>query len=113
MNNFQKSPANPSGTDLNPGDFPIGSPESRAAARAMIGPREIMIIVFMKPNGVYGGELCDSDHCTLGGKEYFRLPNESMDQFQDRVIDLQPSYADILLVMHPTEAAQPRQHDPE
>jgi hypothetical protein len=107
MNNFQKRQANPSGTDLNPGDFPIGSPESRAAARARtMVPKQIKVVVFKKPNGVYGGELCDSDRCTVGGKDYFRLPEESMDEFQDRVIKIQPPTSTAtLLVMHPTEAA--------
>jgi hypothetical protein len=77
-----------------PGDFPLYSPASRAAARAVlerlgsIDRPPNLVIVFMEPSPD-GPRQCDSVRATVDGGdmptvEFERLPEESLSEFQAR-----------------------------
>lgn len=68
----------------------IGSPESRAAARAMLSAFEFPILVrqfvsaVRDEQGEIIGVICDSKTASVNGAEFYRGKNESNEAFQDR-----------------------------
>jgi hypothetical protein len=105
--NYLHGPEDPvSGTDENavrPGDFPLRSPQSRAAARAMAERFQTLpdiISVYVEPlfdgegKHVYGGQRCDSVHASVDYAEnrtyYDRNPGESLEHFERRVLASHP-----------------------
>jgi hypothetical protein len=98
-----RAPKNPLHETVLPGDFPLGSTESRAAARALaerFPPPPDIITHFYKPvldaegNHVYGGQRCDSVRASVdhGGTrtDYDRKPGESLADFENRVFATHP-----------------------
>lgn len=94
-------PKDPLGGTLSPGDFPIGSLQSRAAARVMLEARvqpPDMVISFVGAKVVIdddGTERMTSVYprvtkCTCNGIDYEALPGESTEDFAARVLALQP-----------------------
>jgi len=87
-----------------PSDFPIGSAESRAAARAVVEARFLampdIITSYVKPvldaegHHVYGGRPCDSVRARVDYGEqttyYDRNGAESLEKFKDRVLATHP-----------------------
>ena len=87
-----------------PSDFPIGSAESRAAARAVAEARFMpmpdIIASCLEPvldadgQHIYGGQPCDSVRARVDYGEqttyYDRNPGESLKAFQDRVLGIHP-----------------------
>jgi hypothetical protein len=74
-----------SDTDVKPGDFPLGSVESRAAARAAIVPEPCINIVFGRDGDekMRFAQLPDLDNAI-----YERLPSETFAQFTRRMLNL-------------------------
>lgn len=85
---------------LNPADFPIGSPESRAAARRFLqsGATKILKWYFVKGlesdenDNIIRGPVreCECDRVTLSGfeaptVEFVRAENETAEEFENRV----------------------------
>jgi hypothetical protein len=82
-----------------PSDYPIGSIESRAAARRQLessGEPPSIEFHFVRPvrdgdgNNVYGGEECDSHRAKIDDVVVERRPEESLAEFKARVSDLIP-----------------------
>ena len=75
-----------SGTNQNPGDFPLGSIESRAAARASVEAEACISVLFSgrDPNFLANFAALDDTR----GQIYERLPGESQKQFQARMLRL-------------------------
>jgi hypothetical protein len=77
-----------SGTDLRPGDFPLGSVQSRAAARAHVEADPCFAIMYggRDPNFVANFAALLEDN--RRGLIYERHPDESQKQFQERMLYL-------------------------
>jgi hypothetical protein len=74
-----------SGTVAKPGDFPLGSIESRAAARAAIVPEPCFNLMYgMRDGGEPHFAQLDNRH----GPIYERLPGETLKQFTSRMVNL-------------------------
>jgi hypothetical protein len=58
-------------------------------ARANVPPRKPFFVIrrFVKPNGKFGGELCESDRAEANGEVWERELGESMQQFEERVLE--------------------------
>lgn len=77
-----------------PTDFPLGSIESRAAARAVMSAMSLrgelipptLITVYVGPNG----EPCDFWRADVDGEIFDRLEGESIPQFKERIMDSFP-----------------------
>lgn len=85
----------------NIGDYPIGSPESKASVRRKIevtSRQPPLAVTFIRPAGNGSGEMCESQRCACGGKIYNRLAGESLTDFAQRVHGLEPGK---LIVMEP------------
>jgi hypothetical protein len=70
-------------TNPNPGDFPLGSVESRAVARAAIVPEPCINLIF--------GRECDEQirfAQTENDATFERLPGETFTQFTRRMLNL-------------------------
>ena len=101
-----KKPRSTENAPAKPEDFEIGSPESRAAARAMAESSDELptpgpfSIVFVQPtgereaDGSCGGVDCECKRAVVGGGEtvvfFNRLPDESLPAFYARVVSAQP-----------------------
>ena len=72
------------GTDLNPGDYPLGSAESRAAARAAIVPEPCISIMY----GRGMDEKMRFARLHEDGSIHERLPGETLGQFRERMLNL-------------------------
>lgn len=95
-----------------PSEFPVGSDESRMAARAVLqnlgGPPDIAVWL-VKPviaNGefqVTDGRLRETDHyrATCGGREWLRREGESLKEFKNRVRDDLPVVSRDFLIFWP------------
>lgn len=70
----------------------IGSPESRAAARAMLSTCAFPVLVrqFVRAvrdqQGEIIGVICDSRTASVNGVEFYRGKNESNEAFQNRCV---------------------------
>lgn len=110
-----------------PGDFPIGSPESRAAARAMaerFPSLPDIISVYVEPlvdaegKHIYGGQRSDSVSASVdyGGTRtnYDRNPGETLEDFENRVLASHPrgSFPRIV-TLWPIEFTEPGDLKPE
>ena len=75
-----------SGTDTKPGDFALGSIESRAAARASVEAEPCISVLFggQDPKIVMNFAALD----TMRGPVYERLEGETQKQFQARMLHL-------------------------
>ncbi len=85
----------------NIGDYPIGSPESKALVRVKIevtSRQPQLAVTFVRPDGNGSGEMCESQRCACGGKIYNRLAGESLTEFGQRVRSLKPGK---MIVMEP------------
>lgn len=85
MKNKENGRALPAtGSVPSPADFPIGSAASRAAARARLdripAPPDI-VVRFVTATG----ELAICDRAMVNGEDVTRLPNESQDDFENRL----------------------------
>jgi hypothetical protein len=80
-----------SGTELNPGDFPLGSIESRAAARAAIAPEPCFNLMYGMRDGGERNPHCEPQFAQLDNRHgpiYERLPSETAEQFTSRMVNL-------------------------
>ena len=77
-----------SGTDSRPapGDFPLGSIESRAAARASVESKPSIAVLFSGRDPKFLADFAALDD--MRGPVYERLPEESQKQFQNRMLHL-------------------------
>jgi hypothetical protein len=75
---------------ISPSDFPVGSDESRAAARALAdgvgGPPDIYVVFVKPPDKVEA----NCHRATCGDKEFLRESGESLENFKCRVTDSLP-----------------------
>jgi hypothetical protein len=123
MNDLHGSKDPLSGTDekaLKPGDFPLRSLESRAAARAKaerFPSLPDIISVYVEPlldaegKHVYGGQRCDSEVAIVDYGEkhtrYERNEGETLEDFERRVLASHPRGGlSRILTLLPTEAAK-------
>ena len=49
-------------------------------------PRQVLVVRFVKPNGQYGGQPCDSYHAEADGQVWHREPSETLEEFEERVL---------------------------
>jgi len=81
-----------SGSQPNPGDFPLGSIESRAAARAAIPLEPCFNILFDRGGGDQPGRRDIEMHFAQlddrHGPVYKRLPGETLKEFTSRVVNM-------------------------
>ena len=61
---------------------------AKLEARTNVPPRKPLIMGtrIARPNGTFGGELCDSDRAEADGEVWIRNSGESMKEFEDRVV---------------------------
>jgi hypothetical protein len=80
------SPRGLSGTDWRPGGYPLGSIESRAAARASVEPEPCISVLFSGRDPKFLANFAALDD--VRGPINERLEGESQKQFQERMLCL-------------------------
>lgn len=102
--NSEGAPGLPDTPD--PGNFPIGSPESRAAARLLLRKVNAVKCYFVR-RGPDGPEECDPGSATVRGGDlpdltYERREGETAKEFEKRIWDDLPAAGPLRVVtMHP------------
>ena len=84
-----------------PGDFPIGSPASRAAARVKLErlPTAPPLVVHFAG---CSGETLACDEARLDNERVPRLPGESQEDFEKRLLSMAPRGRPALILMVPS-----------
>ena len=84
-----------------PGDFPIGSPASRAAARVKLErlPTAPPLVVHFAG---CSGETLACDEARLDNERVPRLPGESQEDFEKRLLGMVPRGRPALILMVPS-----------
>jgi hypothetical protein len=79
---------------ISPGDFPVGSDESRAAARAVVegigGVPPTLVVTFVKANLIQNPDGQLKHGSPILARLRGQRPNESRDAFIERTLDAQP-----------------------
>jgi hypothetical protein len=98
-----------------PADFPVESPESRAAARRKLRTCKHILKYYVRPDGkecepiaavILGGGLPDA--------RYERLEGESINRFKERVYQDLPAGAPLRCVrLIPRDTAKPKPMEPD
>jgi hypothetical protein len=84
-----------------PGDFPIGSPASRAAARVKL-ERLPTAPPFVVHFAGCSGETLACDEARLDNERVPRLPGESQEDFEKRLLSMAPRGRPALILMVPS-----------
>ena len=90
-----------------PGDFPIGSPASRAAARVKL-ERLPTAPPFVVHFAGCSGETLACDEARLDDELVPRLANESQADFEKRLVGMAPRSRPALILMLPSASATER-----
>jgi hypothetical protein len=106
MNDLRRPKDGLSGTDLRHGNFPIGSLENRAAARARLeqpdAPDICFIVVKAGPRDAQGRLIANFQPqiawASCEGVRYDRLPRESVDELKGRVLAGRPLTPQIVVL---------------
>lgn len=89
MRKLRKPKTTLSGSQPNPGDFPLGSIESRAAARAAIPPEPCFNLMYIRRIEDQADLHFEPQFAQLDdtrGAIYERLPGETLKQFTSRMV---------------------------
>jgi hypothetical protein len=111
LENKQNDPS--SGDTPSPSDFPLGSPESRAAARRKLGTCEHVVKYYVGQDG----KECEPIAATIMGgglpdARYERLEGESVNAFKNRVYRDLPAGAPLRCVRMIPADNPPKRQDP-
>ena len=59
--------------------------ETKAWVNSDTSP-QVIVVSFVKPNGQYGGQPCDSYRAEADGQVWDREPSEKLEEFEERVL---------------------------
>ena len=59
--------------------------ETKARVNSDTSP-QVIVVSFVKPNGQYGGQPCDSYRAEADGPAWHREASETLEEFEERVL---------------------------